>query len=184
MADRYLGVELERLPFLKFSRIDGEREGMGSGLWLAICRGIVGAHGGCIRAESQGLGEGTRFTFALPLAEGSVTGTTCRPDRSRQQTGGQGSILVVDDPMTLRNLRDTLSVAGYTPLTTADPDQALRLFETERPTLVLPDLVMPGSDGIELTGNMLHIAQVPVTFLSGYNRDEMVARSIDARAVD
>ena len=86
--------------------------------------------------------------------------------------------------MTLRSVRDILSGAGYTPLVTGDPDEALRLFEAERPVLVLLDLVLPGGDGIELMGNMLHIAQVPVIFLSGYNRDEMVARAIDAGAVD
>ena len=164
VADRGRGVEPERLPFLfqKFSRIDGDDgkwEVMGSGLGLSICRGIVEAHGGRIWAESQGLGLGSRFTFTLPLAEGPVTATTRRSDSSRQQSVEPEGILVVDDdPVTLRNVRDILSRAGYTPVVTGDPQEALRLFEAERPALVLMDLVLPDSDGIELMRDMLHTA--------------------------
>ena len=44
------------------------------GLGLAICKGLVEAHGGRIRAESDGLGRGTRFTFTLPVDEAAVDG--------------------------------------------------------------------------------------------------------------
>ena len=40
-----------------------------TGLGLAVCKGLVEAHGGRIRAESPGLGQGARFTFTLPVAE-------------------------------------------------------------------------------------------------------------------
>ena len=76
--------------------------------------------------------------------------------------------MVDDDPITLRNVRDTLSRAGYTPLVTGDPEEALRLFESERPRLVLLDLLLPGSDGIDLMSKMLRIREAPVIFLSAY----------------
>ena len=74
VADDGVGLDPERLPhlFRKFSRLDGEERGRetgGSGLGLAICKGIVEAHGGRIRAESDGLGLGSRFTFTLPAVE-------------------------------------------------------------------------------------------------------------------
>ena len=65
--------------------------------------------------------------------------------------------MVDDDPMTLRRVRDILSRAGYTPLLTGDPEGALRLFESERPRLVLLDL-LPGSDGIDFMGNTIYWA--------------------------
>ena len=88
-------------------------------------------------------------------------------------------LAVDDDPMTLRYLRDVLSKAGYFPMVTTDPDEALRLVETERPNLVLLDLMLPGSDGIELMRSILSIAEVPVVFLSAYgSRDEVIAPGI------
>ena len=52
----------------------GERaEDSGSGLGLVICRGLVEAHGGRIRAESAGPGRGTRIVFTLPAAEEAVS---------------------------------------------------------------------------------------------------------------
>ena len=54
--------------------------------------------------------------------------------------------------MTLRNVREVLSRAGYTPQVSGDPDEALRLFKGESPRLVLLDMALPGADGIELDG--------------------------------
>ena len=73
VADEGRGVSAEQLPqlFRKFLRVhgaDGNTEVGGEGLGLAICKGIVEAHGGRIWAESDGLGLGTRFTFTIPVA--------------------------------------------------------------------------------------------------------------------
>ena len=51
-------------------------------------------------------------------------------------------------------------------------------------TLVLLDLVLPGSDGIELMHDILRIEDVPVIFLSVYGQDETVARAFDMGAAD
>ena len=106
--------------FRKFSRNDGddgEREIQGAGLGLAICKGIVEAHGGRIYVESDGLGLGTKFTFTLPVVEEAVTGgageSPRRASRSRMPQRDVVRILAVDDdPMTLRYLRDALSQSG------------------------------------------------------------------------
>ena len=54
----------------------------------------------------------------------------------------------------------------------------------EPPRLVLLDLVLPGSDGIELMGQVREIADVPVIFLSVYGQDEVIARAFDEGAAD
>ena len=89
-----------------------------------------------------------------------------------------------DDPQTLREVQGVLSGAGYTPLVARNPEEALRVFETERPRLALPDLLLPGGDGIELMGKMLGVAYVPVSFLSVYHRSQTVIRALKAGAVD
>ena len=177
--------------FTKFSRVadEGERKIADTGLGLAICKGIVEAHGGRIWAESDGLGMGTKFTFTLPVADDIGTRASGEPSFSGDATGqpsrAQPRILVVDDdPLTLRYVRDALTGAGFIPLVTADPDEALVLAESERPRLALLDLMLPGKDGIELMGLILDRVDLPVIFLSAYGRDEIVARAIDSGAVD
>ncbi len=194
VADEGRGVSSEQLQYLfrKYVRIEGDsgdRESAGSGLGLAICKGIVEAHGGRIWAESDGPGLGARFTFTLPMAEeatASVPYGRERPStRSLPEPDGRARILAVDDdPQTLRLVRDVLTTAGYTPILTADPGEALRLVETERPQLVLLDLVFPGTDGVELMQDILDIVEVPVIFLTAYGRDQNIERAFDMGAAD
>ena len=74
VSDEGRGVPPELLPrlFQKYTGLghdDGERGLRGSRLGLAICKGLVEAHGGRIRANSRGAGQGTQFTFTIPVAE-------------------------------------------------------------------------------------------------------------------
>jgi two-component system sensor histidine kinase KdpD len=70
VADRGPGLDdadRERVfdKFYRSGRVAGDR-GRGAGLGLAICRAIVQAHGGCIRAENRE-GGGACFVFTLPI---------------------------------------------------------------------------------------------------------------------
>ena len=89
-----------------------------------------------------------------------------------------------DDPQTLRYVRDALTRAGHAPVVTGDPEEVPRLMAEQAPHLVLLDLVLPGSDGIELMQAIREIADVPVIFLSAYGQDEVVARAFDLGAAD
>ncbi len=190
VSDDGAGLPAERLPhlFRKFSRLDGENRGRdleGSGLGLAICKGLVEAHGGRIWAESDGPGLGSRFTFTIPAVEEPAAGSTPAPSREQQSPGGRPRVLAVDDdPQALRYVRDVLAKAGYAPTVTGDPREVARLVEQEQPHLVLLDLMLPGSNGIELMRQILDIADVPVIFLSAYGQDETIARALDAGATD
>ncbi len=197
VSDQGRGIPAERLPhlFRKFSGSQSGERGGDTGLGLAICKGIVEAHGGRIRAESDGAGLGARFTFTLPVVEGAgrntrvndapVSASRRASPSAHQDPGEPVRVLVVeDDPQELRYVRDVLVQSGYAPLVTGDPAEALRLMERERPRLALLDLVLPDGDGIELMQAILKIADVPVIFLSAYGRDETIARAFEMGAVD
>ena len=188
VADEGQGIAPERLTHL-FRKYSGEahsgRESAGSGLGLAICKGLVEAHGGRIRAESAGPGQGARFTFTLPVADEAVAPGGASDRRSPEEGLQPERILVVDDdPQILRHVRDALADAGYAPIVTGDGAELARLVRTERPALVLLDLMLPGADGIELMHTVPELACQPVLFISAYGRDETVARALEAGAAD
>ena len=192
VSDQGRGIPPEQLPqlFRKHARL-GDSEGgiSGSGLGLAICKGLVEAHGGRIRAESSGTGLGARFTFTIPAAEETPPRATAGLARSssRSPRGAQEGtpILVVDDdPLTLRLVRGALSTEGYELIVTGDPQQVSHLIQTRKPQLVVLDLVLPGTDGIELMESLPEMADLPVIFISGYGRDETIARALRRGATD
>ena len=188
VSDEGSGVAPELLPHL-FSKHAGARQGAtaGHGLGLAISKGLVEAHGGRIRAESPGAGRGATFTFTLPAAgeAGASTAGSAAVPPAGAEPGEPPRILVVDDdPRALRFVRDALAEAGYAPLVTGAPRDLPRIIRTERPRLVLLDLMLPDVDGIELMRQTPELADLPVIFISGYGRDEIVARALDSGAAD
>ncbi|MDE2933965.1 MAG: response regulator [Chloroflexota bacterium] len=193
VSDQGRGIPAESLPhlFRKFSRIESEEQGGDTGLGLAICQGIVEAHGGRIWAESEGPGLGARFTFTIPTAEEggfvspAAAGRLGAPATRRGARQEALRVLAVDDePEALRYLRDALVKSGYEPLLTGDPQEALQILEEQRPGLVLLDLMLPGTDGIELMREMGRTADVPVIFVSAYGQDHLVAKAFDMGAAD
>ena len=192
VVDEGRGIPAEGLPrlFRKFSKVQSEEQGGDSGLGLAICKGIVEAHGGRIWAESEGFGLGARFTFTLPTIEDVVRGAAIglppvSKRRDPKEVDARARVLAVDDePETLRYVRDTLAAAGYTPVVTGDPEEVLRLVEEEMPELALLDMMLPGTDGIELMKDILEIVDIPVIFLSAYGREDLIANAFYAGASD
>ena len=191
VSDEGRGVAPELLPqlFRKHTGLvaGGREPGTGGpGLGLAICKGLVEAHGGRIRAESAGVGQGARFTFTIPVADEAGAGVTTvagsrAPGSEREAT----RVLVVDDdPQTLRYVRDALAAAGYAAVVTGEPGEVPELLRSEKPALVLLDLMLPGTDGVELMESLPGLADVPVIFISAYGRDETVARALESGAAD
>ncbi|HEY6567970.1 MAG TPA: ATP-binding protein [Actinomycetota bacterium] len=78
VSDSGVGISEEDLPrlFERFYRVDQSRsrEDGGTGIGLAIARSVVEAHGGTISAASE-LGEGSVFTFDLPITPAAGVGS-------------------------------------------------------------------------------------------------------------
>ena len=189
VADEGRGIAAERLAHL-FHKHGGtgeaDSEAGGSGLGLAICKGLVEAHGGRIRAESAGPGQGACFIFTLPVADKALPGARSAPERPAPagQPDAECILVVDDDPQSLRHVRDALAGAGYAPMVSADHRGLARIVRAEQPALVLLDLMLPGTDGIELMQTVPELARQPVIFISAYGRDETVARALEAGAAD
>ena len=186
VADDGAGVAPELLPRLFLKHAGGGSGEAGRGLGLAICKGLVEAHGGRIRAASDGPGTGTTITFTLPAADPAEPGPGHAPGRpSAAKSGARPRILAVDDdPHTLRFVRDALGGAGYRTLVTGAPDDLGALIRAERPALVLLDLLLPGRDGLQLFEEIPELSDLPVIFVSAYGREETIARAFELGADD
>ncbi|MDE0060801.1 MAG: response regulator [Defluviicoccus sp.] len=188
VSDQGRGVAPERLPDL-FRRHAGAGEDRTAahGLGLAICKGLVEAHGGRIWAESAGVGRGTTVTFTIPAtpeADSGATHASILSATPRDEPQPARILVVDDDPRTLRFVRDALSRAGFAPIVTGGDNELSRIIETEKPRLVLLDLMLPGVDGIELMQQVPALSELPVIFISGYGRDETIARALEVGAAD
>ena len=193
VADQGQGIPVERLPHLFRRYAHSGREnrdrGIGAGLGLAICKGIVEAHGGRIWAESAGAGMGSRFTFTVPTVAQAKSielfqteETALRPAQSEPQ---KLNVLVVDDdPQALVYVRNILADEGFESIATGEPKKVSALIENHQPDLVLLDLLLPGTDGIAMMDDIPGLAELPIIFLSAYGRDETVARALENGAAD
>ena len=124
----------------------------------------------------------------MPVAEEAAIGAAAgarRGSRAPRKTRARTPILVVDDdPQMLRYVRDALAAGGYAPLLTGNPEELPGLVRTHRPRLVLLDLRLPGTDGIELMERIPELGDLPVIFISAYGSDETIVRALDAGAAD
>jgi CheY-like chemotaxis protein len=121
--------------------------GVGTGLGLSFCKGIIESHGGRIVVENKP-DQGAVFRIELPIGSApfAIGGELPPPIRA----GSQGkSILIVDDEDSIRRaLSRLLSRDGYTVETAANGRAALSQLETSTYDLILCDWRMPELDGL------------------------------------
>jgi two-component system, OmpR family, KDP operon response regulator KdpE len=95
------------------------------------------------------------------------------------------SVLVVDDePRILRFVRAELESDGYRVLVAANGRQAIDLHESERPALVILDLIMPDMDGFDVLRRLRVSARTPVIVLTARASDVDKIRGLDLGADD
>jgi signal transduction histidine kinase/ActR/RegA family two-component response regulator len=192
VADTGVGIDAEALPhiFDRFRQADGSitRKYGGLGLGLSIVRHLADLHGGSIRAESAGTGAGSRFILRLPLHDGlpATSGPLAR------MTAGAGAdlqgirIVAVDDERDSRELLlRVLEEAGATVHAAANAEEAIALARQVRPSILLSDIGMPGTDGYELLRRLRRMLaeegwSLKAIALTAFARPEDRQRALDA----
>jgi two-component system, cell cycle sensor histidine kinase and response regulator CckA len=161
---RGMSEEVQRLAFEPFFTTRSS-EG-GTGLGLSLAQEIVHRYGGTISLESRE-GAGTTFTLSFPpIAAEALTPPAFLPVLEPMKI-----LAVEDEPEVLDVLRAVLRHAGHSVLTAASGREALVLFASEPPDLVITDLGMPGMTGIALAAEIKNQRSVPVVLLTGWAED-------------
>ena len=154
VSDDGIGMSKEQLGrlFQEFSQADASttRQYGGTGLGLAISRRLCQLMGGDITVMSA-LGEGSTFTVRLPVeaAPPSAVAQTPPPATSPAASqGGRGTVLVIDDDPTARDLLTTyLADEGFTVETAANGVNGLKRARELTPVAIILDILMPDIDG-------------------------------------
>jgi two-component system, cell cycle sensor histidine kinase and response regulator CckA len=146
--------------------------GRGSGLGLAVVRGIIEQTGGQIWLYSE-VGQGTTFKIFFPRVRDPITAVEeVVDDSSVLSTRGTESILVVEDEQLVRTiLRETLEEQGYHVIEASREAEAVALAKNPdlKIDLLLTDVVLPDRNGRTLAETVHRIRpQLPVIYMSGY----------------
>jgi PAS domain S-box-containing protein len=146
VRDTGIGIakEDQEKVFDRFFRADDPvvQDAPGTGLGLFIVRSLVEMQGGRVWVDSE-LGEGSTFTFVLPIAEATRT-AKARGEHTRATT----KVLVIEDDLDIARLIQLhLAGDGREVLIAQRGDEAIELAQRECPDLITLDILLPGVDG-------------------------------------
>ena len=161
VGDNGIGMlpdELERAfeMFVQGERTPDRTQG-GLGIGLALVRSLVQLHGGSVRVESPGRGQGSTFTVTLPRSAGrgardgaaGSTGAALEGAATAQPRALR--VMVVDDNVDAAQvLAMYIGAAGHEVAVEHDPFAALARAPRFAPDACLLDIGLPGMDGHEL----------------------------------
>lgn len=178
VSDTGQGIAPDFLPYVfdYFRQADGAttRKFGGLGLGLAIVRQIVELHGGTVRIESLGEGQGATVVVQIPLI---LTLSKTNPDgRSPEPSLDLNGIkiLVVDDETDARELvAFLLEQQGAQVISATSAHEALLILPQAKPDVLLSDIGMPDMDGYMLLQQVRTLTpeqggQIPAIALTAY----------------
>jgi CheY-like chemotaxis protein len=179
ISDNGFGMDAETKSHLFEPFYTTKAVGKGTGLGLATVFGIVKQSMGQIMVESD-LGRGTTVKVFLPRTE-EIVETVQGTEMGDHAANGETVLLVEDEAAVRESTAEYLTACGYTVLTAAGGQDALRIAEQQKNpiNLLLTDLVMPGMSGRELSEkfSILH-AEAKTVFMSGYSNNVLSSQQL------
>lgn len=156
----------------------------GTGLGLSICKSIIEQLGGHIGVESAE-GQGSCFWFALPrtYAGDEAENTSACPSEKR---GGKLPVLLIAEDTDSNFLLMSLTLRKkYDIVRAHDNLQTVQLCYETVPDLVLMDVDMPGSDGLDAVREIRRLnSRVPIIAVSAYANDHGRLHALKAGCSD
>lgn len=212
VTDTGIGIPEDKFGsiFESFEQVEGStaREYGGTGLGLAITKKLVELHGGEISVQST-LGQGSSFTFTLPIAEGDLQQTSTLQPLLKYNTiieqsipsipminsqlifGNQRTIkvLIVDDePINLQVLVNNLSLEDYAITQASNGDEAIALINQGfKPDIILLDVMMPKMTGYEVTRKLrerFNPTELPILLLTARTQVQDIVTGLKMGAND
>uniref|UniRef100_A0AB33IT60 histidine kinase n=1 Tax=Prevotella sp. GTC17253 TaxID=3236793 RepID=A0AB33IT60_9BACT len=186
--------------FYQVEQLELSSRELGTGIGLALVKGIVELHQGEIHVTSNAT-NGTSFIIKIP--KGEITGqqqlmvqtlpvdTVLMPDTEEEKTEERkeetATILIVEDNETLLTMLQDLFRPYYKVLTAQDGEQGLAAVKEALPDIVLTDLVMPKMLGTELCRSIKRnpeICHIPVVLLTARTSVDNQVESLKIGADD
>ena len=177
-ADTGRGIAPEDLEraFLPFERLDADStDAEGTGLGLALSKGLIDAMGGAIGVERSVKGEGSTFYVDLPLTDNphDDAGYLFQPERTpfprRIERGGR--VLYIEDNLANYDLVQKVfdRLGGLELMSAMQGQMGIELAAQHQPDLILLDLHLPDIDGEEVLRRLRadeRMRDIPVIILS------------------
>ena len=183
------GITAEFLPhvFERFRQAENAKA-RGLGLGLAIVKHLVGEHDGTVEAASEGPEKGAVFTVLLPIAAEEASAeeadaTRSIPVSSQPQLAGVHALVVEDDPDGNELITTILERYGARVTSVTTAGAALEAIDVERPDIIVSDIGLPDSDGLELIRmirNLPYGKSIPAIALTAYASRQDAAKAIAA----
>jgi signal transduction histidine kinase/CheY-like chemotaxis protein len=186
VEDSGVGISADMLAqiFEPFTQVESSlaRSRGGLGLGLSVVHGLVELHGGTVRAESAGLGKGSRFTVSLPLLEPAAAAAPAAPRPEAARRTALRILVIEDNPDVRESLQLLLEGSGHHVEVAEDGPSGLAALLAGPPDVALVDIGLPGLDGYGVARGARSATgrRVFLVALSGYGQPEDKQRAREA----
>jgi DNA-binding response OmpR family regulator/nitrogen-specific signal transduction histidine kinase len=210
VTDNGKGISKDDLPFIfdRFHKFNKDYSGnyLGSGIGLALVKGIIDLHKGSIQVESE-LNTFTKFTIELPLgmkhfkdeeiitdykdSEDASHYIIHSQDENRQENAGiqegASQLLIVEDNDDVRSYLVKLFSSLYKIREAANGKEGWKMALDHSPDLIISDIMMPEMDGLQFCKKLktsLETSHIPIILITARSSSFYKAKGLETGADD